>query len=439
MPSGRSGPAPLDRLPDGADPPEPAAREDLDRVVVVGAGPVGMCSALALGRAGVPVTVLEKGERLATESRASTFHPPTLELLDDLGVLDDVMEQGLVAPRTQFRDRAKGPIAEFDLGRLADATPYPFRIQLEQNKLAAIVLRHIESEVAAGGIDVEVRFSWRAHRAWFVPAPVHPGPGPHTRTARLLCGTRHGFVEVSAPWVVACDGAHSPVRESLGIELLGDTYPERFLVASVSEELTDHIDDLAHVNYIADPEEWLVLLRTPDHWRVLLPVDASDAERADDDFDEADLQGRLAGVVDLGRPWRVIQWSLYVVRRAVAQRMRSGPFLLAGDAAHQNSPLGGMGMNSGIQDGVSAARRLAAVWHGRSDESVLDEYDLNRRRVATDHVQRDSHANWLALREPDPLRRAELQRDLAATAADPYRHRDKVARSAMLDAVRSSL
>ena len=481
---------PPDRLPDGGPLPPADRIEALDRVVIVGAGPVGMCTALTLARLGVPVTVLEKGPGLSAESRASTFHPPTLELLADLGVADEVIARGLKAPTTQFRDRALGPIAEFDLGVLAGDTEFPFRIQLEQNKLAELVLATLEAEAALGELDAEVRFGWRAHAVISHSGTAQGNgtldtalDGSSDRSSdtglggvsdvRLLVGTAEELVEVRAPWVIACDGAHSPVRESLGLELVGETYPERFLVASVDEEIKDHLPVLAHVNYIADPDEWMVLLRTPDHWRVLFPVTEAraDADRTDrattnlaaadpattdplttnlaaadrvpadgkQGFTEADVQARLTGVVDLGRPWKVLQWSLYVVSRRVAARMRIDRVLLAGDAGHQNSPLGGMGMNSGIQDGVSAARRLAAVWHGEADESVLDEYDENRRRVATEYVQADSHANWLALREPDPVKRAELQADLRATAADPERHRARVERSAMIDATRAAL
>lgn len=418
--------------------------ETLDRVVVLGAGPVGMCTALSLARAGVPVTVFEMGEGLSAESRASTFHPPTLELLDELGLAEEVIARGLEAPRTQFRDRHHGPICEFDLGHLEGDTKFPFRIQLEQNKLAEMVLEVLTDEAAIGEIDAEVRFGWRNLGVMGADAEGSTESvtlgftcDPEARDPRTVIDPPVTDT-VTAPWAVACDGAHSATRESLGVDLVGETYPERFLVASVSEELMDHLDDLAYVNYVADPEEWMVLLRTPDHWRVLLPIATQD-ERSEGEFTEADVQQRLTGVVDLGRPWRIIQWSPYIVNRRVAQRMRIGRVLLAGDAAHQNSPLGGMGMNSGIQDGISAARRLSAVWNGTGDETLLDEYDENRRRVATDYVQADSHANWLALREPDPQRRAELQAELRATAEDPDSHRAKVQRSAMIDAIRSSL
>lgn len=404
----------------------PTRAEALDRVVVCGAGPVGLTVALVLAKAGVPVTVFEKLPDLSTESRASTFHPPTLKLLDDLGLADQVVSAGLRAPTTQFRDRTAGPVATFDLGVLVGETAFPFRIQLEQSKLTPMLVDELERGTAAGEYDVEVRFGHRSHR-------VQPGG----ERVSLLVGTDTDLIEVTAPWVIGTEGAHSAVRTSLGIELLGETYPERFLVVSVAEELSDHLDDLAYVNYVADPDEWLVLLRTPDHWRVLFPITSD--ERSDADvLEDAAIQALLTGVVDLGRPWEVLATSLYIVARQVAATMRSGRVLLAGDAAHQNSPLGGMGMNSGIQDAVSLGRRLARVWHG-DDDVLLDEYNELRRRVATEFVQADSHANWLVLREPDPDKRAELQADLRAIAADPVRHAERMRRTAMLDAVRTSL
>jgi 3-(3-hydroxy-phenyl)propionate hydroxylase len=253
----------------------------------------------------------------------------------------------------------------------------------------------------------------------------------------LIVGTAHELLGIRCPWVIAADGAHSPLRESLGISLVGEQYPERFLVVSVGNEFNEHMDGLEYVNYVADPDEWLVLLRTPDHWRVLFPVPDSDGSDAEILAPDA-ITARLDKVVDLGGQWDVLATSLYIVSRLVAETMRCGRVLLAGDAAHQNSPLGGMGMNSGIQDAVSAGRRLASVFAG-GPESVLDEYAQIRHDVATGLVQADSHANWLVLREPDDVRRAEMQRELREAAADPEKHAARMRRSAMLDAVRSGL
>ncbi len=400
-----------------------AATEVLDRVLIVGAGPVGMSAALALGHAGVPVTILERLDDLSTESRASTFHPPTLELLNQLGVAREVVAAGLKAPITQYRDRVHGPIAELDMSVLAEDTPFPFRIQCEQHKLTRMI------QPMLTWFDVDLRFGHHA-----VDARVD-GDGQARVTVEVDGGDR--TVEITAPWVIAADGAHSVIRESLGIAFEGETYPENFLVVSTNLELQDHLPDLAYVNYVADPDEWLVLLRTPDQWRILFPVGPDeDPEEASTD---AALQARLHAFLPLEGTWPVAHSSLYVVNRRVAAEMRHGPFLLAGDAAHVNSPLGGMGMNSGVQDAISAARRLADVLSGRADESVLDEYDRNRRRVAIEFVGADSHRNWQVLREPDPQERARYQAELKAEAADPVRARERLLRAAMLDAVRESL
>ena len=117
-----------------------------DRVLIAGAGPVGMVAAANLVRHGVPVTVLEANASLSEESRASTFHPPTLDMLQHLGAAEALIAQGLIAPQFQYRSKNDGLIAQFDFKHIADATAHPFRLQCEQSKLTRILLDRLRGD-----------------------------------------------------------------------------------------------------------------------------------------------------------------------------------------------------------------------------------------------------------------------------------------------------
>ncbi|MFF3214379.1 FAD-dependent oxidoreductase [Streptomyces sp. NPDC002886] len=385
-----------------------------ERVVVVGAGPVGLTAALVLARRGVPVTVLEAGTELAAESRASTFHPPTLEMLASLGVVDALLARGLVADSFQFRDRDTGPVATLDLSLLAGDTDFPYRLQCEQNKLTPLLLEALGRHCGA-----EVRFGSRVAGVERTSRGIHAVLGDRSR--------------VRGAWLVGADGAHSAVRQSVGAEFHGMTYPERFLVASLDEDPGAVLDDLAPIAYVLDPDEWMVLLRTPDHWRVLLPT-------PDGTSDEAELLRLPRRLLDITRDVRgpaIAHASLYRVHQRVAGTFRSGRVLLCGDAAHVNNPLGGMGMNSGIHDAVLMGRALADLLTGEGSEEDLTDCAEERRACALGYVGAETHANWERLRTRDPVERAALLAELRSTAADPVAARRSLLRSSMIDSLRA--
>ncbi len=390
-----------------------------DRIVIVGAGPVGMTAALALARRGIPNVVLEAEPELVQELRGSTFHPPTLDMLDEFGVVPRMIEQGLKAPTWQFRDRETGPVATFDMSLLAGDTNHPYRVQCEQFKLTRLLRDEYVKMPGA-----EIRF---AHRA----TGVAPGDDPVT----VVAETPDGPVRIAGRYVIAADGARSAVRRSLGAEFSGFTYPELFLIASTDYPFENDLQDIAYVNYIADPSEWLVLLRVPGLWRVLVPA----AETADREqlLSDDSLEAVLQRVVRRQERYRIAHRSVYHVHQRVAGKFLFGRTLLAGDAAHINNPLGGMGMNGGIHDAFNLADKLAKIYAG-ADERLLDRYDRQRRTTAVNAVQEQTNRNHQILSERDPAVRQKSIDAMRRMGADPKSAREYMLKASMITGLREA-
>ncbi len=387
-----------------------------DRVVIVGAGPVGLTAALALHRRGIPTTLLAAEPELVMELRGSTFHPPTLDLLDEFDLVPRMIEVGLKAPTWQFRDRETGPVATFDLALLAGDTNHPYRVQCEQWKL----MRFLEEKLRKEG--VELRFGHE------VTAVRQEDDG-----VTVTATTSSGPVEIKGRYVMAADGARSAVRRSLGVEFEGFTYAELFLIASTDFPFENTLTDIAYVNYIADPLEWLVLLRVPGLWRVLVPApENSDRDKL---LSDDNLQAMLQRVVPRSEPYKIAHRSIYHVHQRVAKSFRHGRVLLACDAAHVNNPLGGMGMNGGIQDAFNLADKLKAIWAG-ADDRLLDRYDRQRRTVAVEAVQQQTHRNQQIISERDPETRKKSLDAMRKVAADKTSAREYMLRSSMIASMR---
>lgn len=389
-----------------------------ERVLIVGAGPVGLVAACCLSKDGIPVTVLETSGTLPMDLRASTFHPPTLDMLDRFGISKKLIERGLICPKWQFRDRQEGVVATFDLGLLEGETQHPYRLQCEQWKLSEELRDLIDNDS-----NIELVYGATA---------VDVAQGDHGVT--LSVERTDGSIEkLQGRYLIAADGARSVIRKALGIAFEGLTLPEIFLSMSTSFNFDDAISDLAPIAYLTDPKEWAVLLRTPTLWRVLLPTDP---HQTDEQIKTPDaMESRLQALCPKAGRYEVIHATAYRVHQRVAETYTAGRIFLAGDAAHINNPLGGMGMNGGIHDAVNLCEKLAAIWHGAPLESAT-RYSRQRRKVAIETVQQQTEQNRRMMAESDPSARSAYHDQLRETSENPVTHKQFLMRSSMIQSLR---
>ena len=384
-------------------------------VLIAGAGPVGLAAANVLADAGVAVTVLESEPRLPENLRASTFQPPTLDMLAKLGAARRLIEMGRVAPKVQYRDRA-GWLAEFDFGAIAGETAHPFRVQCEQYKLNQVLAArlmhfpHARLEYSSEVTAVE----------------------QDERSVTVTAGAR----KVKGAWLIGADGGRSRVREALGSALGGFTWPERFLVASTPFDFAAVLPNLCDVSYFADPVEWFFLLRVRDVWRVMFPTrpEESDEEVLSDEVIEA----RLQRVFKKAARYRIEHRTLYSVHQRVAETYRKGRVFLAGDAAHLNNPLGGMGMNGGIHDAFNLAEKLAAVIKEGKPVAELERYERQRRPIALEYVNTITIANKRNLETRDPQEQRRWRDEMTRTASDSRLAREYLLKISMLASLRKA-
>lgn len=388
------------------------------RVLVAGGGPVGAVAAYRLALAGIDTVLVESLPFPPEDMRASTLHPPTLDMLAELGVLDELELQGLRAPAYQYRNRRTDEVIAFDMGELGDVSAHPYRLQCEQFKLARLLLAKLDA-LPHGRVLFQ-------HRVLGFEQD-DKGVTAHVETPLAI-------EQIRADYLIAADGANSTVRKWTGLKFDGFTYPERFLTLSTRYPVDRHFEQLASVNYVSDADEWCVLLRVPEFWRVLVPTenDVTDAELLSDANKDA-VFSRLTGD---GAAVETNHRTLYRVHQRVVENFRHGRVLLAGDAAHLNNPLGGFGMNSGIHDVWNLTTKLRAILQGGADaDALLDKYDRQRRTIANTFVQTQTIENKKAMETRDSNGANASERRMAAIASDPDRRRGYLLRQSMYESL----
>ena len=392
---------------------------DERQVLISGGGPVGLLCAWLLGRRGIPVVLFDENAGPRADPRAATTHPATLDLLAEDGLADDMERIGLVAPIFQFWDRPSASlVAQFDHAVLTDDTRHPYVVQCEQFKTAKLVLQRL-----AAIDNVAVKFN---HAVIDVEQS--------DRTVSIYVKGPNGIEKCTGAYLIGADGGRSTVRKSCGIAFEGFTWPERFIVFTTPYDFEMNRGYCPR-SYFADPGSWCNCFKVsadgpPGLWRTVFPTDPREPD-ADLTSDVA-VQALMQKFFPSSEPYEVVHRNLYVTHQRVAAAFRKGRVLLAGDAAHVNNPIGGMGLNGGIQDAVNLCEKLLAVLLDGAPERLLDLYSLKRRTVAIEFVQEQSIANKKRLEERDPEVRKRNLDELSAIAADKESTRAFLLRTSMI-------
>ncbi|MDP1616329.1 NAD(P)/FAD-dependent oxidoreductase [Phenylobacterium sp.] len=395
------------------------------KVIVVGAGPVGTIAAYALRRRGVPVVLVEALLAPEIDCRAASCHPPTIAMLAELDLLEAGLEQGLVSPVFHYMDRPTGQrIARFDIREMQSPPEHPYVLQWEQYKISATILERLQADAGC-----EVMMGARLTEIIQDADKV-----------RAVLETAEGVVEIDGDYLVGCDGGRSTVRRLAEIEFEGFTWPERFLKVDTHFDFMSLRPDLSNRNYFSDPDEWMNLFkaRGPDGGGLWRAVSPTLPEQTDEELLSPDaIEARLQKFCPKDGPYEIATVALYRVHQRVAATFNKGRVLLAGDAAHVNNPVGGMGMNGGIHDAVNLAAKLDDILNGGAEaQPLLDRYSRQRRKAQTDFVQAQSIQNKKTLGEKDPEARVKGLEAIRQAGLDPDLHDAFIGRACLIDSVK---
>lgn len=366
------------------------------QVVIVGAGPVGLLTALGLARQGVEVTVLDCEPEVVRSPRAAVYFHTTISILKKLGLADEAHAIGLSSTEFKMHWPDTGEVMFSDMrDALEPGQEFDHNLHFGQHILAELVMRHL-----ARLPNTEVLWNHT------VTALAQDG-----RKAQVTVDTPEDETVFEADWIIGTDGARSTVRKLAGLPFEGFTWPDRFVATNIAYPFLDF--GYANANMIVDPVNWAVVgrLGRENLWRLTYGEDA--------ELDEASILERLperfaAILPDPSIPYRIDNFSPYRVHQRCAPEFRAGRVLLAGDAAHACNPCGGLGLTGGVIDADTLSDALGAVVAGRADERVLDFYARERRRVFLEVTSPMSTNFKRLLSEKDPVRRAQDKAEMIA-------------------------
>jgi 3-(3-hydroxy-phenyl)propionate hydroxylase len=396
------------------------------QVIIAGAGPVGLVTALGLAQKGISVLILEKNSiEVPPQWRGSTIHPPTLAIFDELGLADEIIAGAIKVEVLQYRDLEIEEVVNFGYDCLDGQVKFPFRLQFEQYKVLKLL-----RTAASSNSKIEIKYNT------LIESVTQDSDGVSVQVT--INGATH---ILRADWLVGADGSHSAVRKAFGIELDGFTYPYPTTVVATPFKFEDHFAGLAPVTYWSGPTGRLSMIRTPDIWRIAMTtplegVDISSDDRGSiseptQDFIVAIdlLLNRLPGVslADL----ELKQYEVYRSHQRIAREFSVDRVALAGDAAHLTTTNGGMGLNSGVQDAAALVKALEAAI-AQNSSGPISQYAKERKEFCTNFLQPTTTTNHKTVDNPDYEARKSRLTELLADTNNPEVVKQVIARASMI-------
>lgn len=336
---------------------------DMRPVVVIGGGPIGLTTALGLVHYGLPVIVLEEDAELSRDTKAGTLLARTLEIFERYGVGAEVLAQCLRIDEIGDIDRRSGKtLRSIKTWLLDDETRYPFAVNIPQHYLEPVLAEALESR-APGAL----RMSQKVTRF-----------ESHDDGVNVWVETPSGEDLIKASYLLACDGGRSATRRAIGAELVGTTFPERYMLIDLKVDLdVANARDYPYLAYFSDPDEWMILVRHPEFWRFLFPRKEEEPALSSEELaaKAREYIGDVDGVEIVGS-------YEYSVHARAAAHWRQGRVFLLGDSAHLITPMWALGLNTGVLDASNLPWRLAWVERGWASPTLLDGYEKEQLPIA---------------------------------------------------------
>ena len=387
-------------------------------VLIVGAGPVGLLAANALVEKSIDIYICDKLNAPVEELRASTFHPPTLDLLEPLGLTSAVLENGLKSPEWQIRFHETGDRVVFDLSVLKADTNHPYRVQCEQAHLAAA------ARAKLGRACIEVNYGCQVEDI--------VDKGAFVETTLMSGGVRF---RIRSRYLIGADGAQSIVRGHVTTTFPGHTYPETTILATTDFPFENYLEGLSNINYVWWEKGTFSLLKLPDLWRCSLYPDSE--ETLEEALEEAAIRRKLSRIKPEAADCNIKVIRPYRVHMKIADEFCRNRIVLAGDAAHLNSPSGGMGMNGGIHDALMLSDALELSLRA-NDETALPRYAAARRATALEDILQAADRNRSRMQEKEPGKRRDIFNELKNITEQTETARSYLLKTSMIEGLRKS-